>query len=280
MPGDERTWAAVVGPAGFGYGSGPMRLPAALLSLALLACGSSRVSLGGEVTYAKNAEENFVAGEKELKAGNHAEAVKLFEHVRNKFPFSKFAALSELRLADVKFEEGRWSEAAESYKEFVKLRPNHEQVDDAAFRVGLAFWKDAPSTFVLFPPAHEKDQQAVRDAEAALASFVEKYPGSKHLGEAKDLLAKARRQLADHEWYVAEFYAKRGHWAGAAGRLDGLVKKYPGSAREPEALYRLAEAYRHIDERARAQQALQELILRHPESPRRADAERLLAQMR
>jgi outer membrane protein assembly factor BamD len=272
--------AAVVGLAGFGYVPGPMRLTAVLLGLSLLACGSSRVSLGGELTYGKNAEENYVAGEQELKAGNHAEAVKFFEHVRTKFPFSKYAALSELRLADVKFDEERWAEAAEAYKEFVKLRPNHERVDDAAFRAGLAHWKDGPSTFVLFPPSHEKDQQAVREAEAAFATFVQNYPGSKHAAEARDLLARARAQLAEHEWYVAEFYRKRGHWAGAAGRFDALVKKYPGSPREAEALFRLAEAYGKLDERFRAQQALQELIQKHPESPRRADAERLLAQLR
>jgi outer membrane protein assembly factor BamD len=270
----------VVARAGFDYVAPPMRAAAALLSLSLLACGSSRVSLAGDVTYGKSAEENYVAGEQELKAGNHEEAVRFFEHVRTKFPFSKYAALSELRLADVKFEEDRWTEAADAYAEFVKLRPNHEAADDAAFRIGLAHWKDGPSSFVLFPPPHEKDLRAVREAEAALASFVEKYPQSEHAPEARGLLGRARGLLAEHEWYVADFYRKRGHWAGAAGRLDGLVKRYPGSPREPEALLRLAEAYRQLDERFRAQQALQELVVKHPDSPQRAEAERLLAQGR
>jgi outer membrane protein assembly factor BamD len=256
------------------------RLPALVLALGLAACGGSRVSVAGDVKYAKSAEENFKGGEEELRHGNYAEATKLFEHVRTKFPFSRYAALSELRLADVKFDQGRWTEAADAYKEFVKLHPTHENVDDAAFRVGQAYWNDGPSTFALFPPSYEKDQQQIRDAEAALSSFVEKYPGSKHAEEAKTLLARARARLADHEWYVAEFYAKRDLWAGAAGRLETLVKRYPGSSREPDALLKLAQVYEKMDERYRAQQALQQLIVKHPQSPRRAEAERLLAKLR
>jgi outer membrane protein assembly factor BamD len=253
---------------------------AALALFALLACGSSRVSMSGEMKYGKNAEENYQGGLEELKGGNHVEAVKLFEHVRTKFPFSKFAALAELRLADVKFDQGHWAEAATAYQDFVKSHPTHENVDDAAFRVGLAHWKDAPSDFALFPPSYEKDQQAVREAADALASFVEKYPGSKHFPEGQKLLAQARGRLAEHEWYVAEFYAKRGHWPAVAQRLEGLVKKYPGTSREVDALLKLAEAYQKLDDGYRAQQALQQLIVKHPESPRRAEAERLLAKLR
>jgi outer membrane protein assembly factor BamD len=264
----------------FGYFPASMRIALAFAAAALLACGTSRVSLSGDLRYGKSAEENYNAGVAEAKDGNHAEAIKFFEHVRTKFPFSKYAALSELRLADVKFDEGRWAEAAEAYKEFVKLRPSHEQADEAAYKVGLAYWKDAPSTFKLFPPSHGKDQQAVRDAVTALQNFPEKYPQSKHRAEAEKILAQARGRLAEHEWYVAEFYAKRGHWAGAAGRLETLTKKYPNSSHDVDALLRLAEAYEKLDEKFRAQQALQQLIVKHPQSPRRADAERLLARLR
>lgn len=257
-----------------------MRLAAALSAAAFLACSGPGSSLTGEVKPGRSAEETYKAGEAELKGGNHLEATKLFEHVRTKYPFSRFAALSELRLADVKYDQERWTEAAEAYKDFVKLHPNHENVDYAAFRVGQSYWKDAPSTFKLLPPSHEKDQQAVRDAVDALQGFAAKHPSSKYRPEAERILAQARARLMDHEWYVAEFYAKRGHWAGAAGRLEGLIKKYPDSPREAEALFKLAEAYGKLDERTRAQQALQQLIVKHPQSPRRADAERLLAGLR
>jgi outer membrane protein assembly factor BamD len=254
---------------------------APLLALAfVLGCGSSRVSITGQMKYGKTAEENYTFAEEELKDGNDVEAVKFFEFVRTKYPFSKYSALAELRLADMKYDKDRWIEAADAYREFLKLHPTHENADRAAVRVGLAHWNDAPGDFVLFPPAHEKDQVSVRDAARELAEFLERFPDSKYRPEAEKVLAQARRRLADHEWYVAEFYAKRDLWAGAAGRLETLVRDYPGTPHEQDALMRLAEAYVKLDERFRAQQALQQLIVKHPGSPRRAEAEKLLAQLR
>jgi outer membrane protein assembly factor BamD len=257
----------------------PFLARALALCLALAGCGSGRVSIGGEVRYGKTAEEDYTAGEEELKARNFVEAAKFFEHVRTKYPYSRYAALSELKLADVKFAEEHFVEAAAAYEQFVKLRPTHEQVDYAEFRVGYSHWKDAPKDFFLFPPTHEKQQEQVHLAAKSLGAFVENRPRSKYRPEAEKLLAQARARLAEHEWYVAEFYAKRGHWAGVAGRLETLLGQYPGSPREGAALYQLAQAYLKLNERFRAQQRLQELIVKHPQDPRRADAEKLLASL-
>ncbi len=254
-----------------------MRLrPLAVALLLLAACAH----VPGDVTYGKSAEDDWAAGEKAVKEHAYADATKFFEHVRNKYPFSKYAALSELRLADVKFAQDRLIEAADAYASFIRLHPTHDQVDYAAYRAGLAHWKEGPSDFLLFPPSYERDTDQFKDTVKALEDFSKKYPNSKYGPDAARLLAQARSRLEDHEWYAAEFYAKRNHWAGAAGRLERLVKDYPGSTREPEALLELAQAYMKMDERFRAQQALQQLIVKHPQDPRRAEAEKLLASLR
>ena len=253
-----------------------MSARAASLVLALAACAHG----GVDSKFAKTAEEDYKAGVEALRVHSYPEASRLFEHVRTKYPFSQYAALSELRLADVKYDQDHNIEAADAYQQFVKLHPNHEQADYAAYRAGLSYWREGPSDFILFPPAFEKDQAQVRDAAKALAAFVQKYPNSKHRPEAEKVLGAARTRLADHEWYAAEFYAKRGHWSGAAGRLETIVKEYPGSPREPAALYQLAETYLRLEEKFRAQQALQQLIAKHPQDPRRPQAEKLLASLR
>lgn len=256
---------------------GPMRLSSPALLLALAACAHAA---GGDSKYGKTAEDDYKAGQEEQRVKNFAEATRYFEHVKTKYPFSKYAALSELRIADLKFDQDHLVEAADAYQQFAKLHPNHEEADYATFRVGLARWKDGPSDFVLFPPPQEKDLSQVRDAAKALAAFVAQFPSSKYRPEAEQLLGRARTLLIDHEWYVAGFYAKRGHWAGAAGRLEAIVRDYPGSPRESLALLQLAETYLKLDDRFRAQQALQQLIVKHPDDPRRPEAEKLLASIR
>ena len=257
------------------------RLPSALAAALLLAaCGSSRVSITGEVRYGKTAQDDYQAGQEELKDRNFTEATKFFENVRNKYPYSSYAALADLRLADVKYDQEHFVEAAEAYQQFVQLHPRHEQVDYAAFRVALSHWRERPAEHFFTPPSEEKDQAQVRDAVKAVEDFVKKYPDSKYRPDAVKILAEGRGRLAEHEWYVAQFYAKRARWAGAAGRYEALAREFPDTPRAPAALYELAQACLKLEERHRARQALQQLIVKFPQDPRRAEAEKLLASIR
>ena len=61
---------------------------------------------------------------------------------------------------------------------------------------------------------------------------------------------------------------------------DGPLTDQNAPRPEQDALMHLAEVYVKMDERFRAQQALQQLIVKHPGSSRRAEAEKLLAQLR
>jgi outer membrane protein assembly factor BamD len=256
----------------------PLALAAALLTLS--ACGGKYASLTGGVKYAGTAEENYAAGIELGKDGAYPEAQRFFEYVKTKYPFSKYAALAELRLADLKMDQKLYAEAVEAYDEFTRLHPTHEDVDWAEFRKGVALLEDAPGDFLLFPPSHEKDQRQVARAATEFRAFLEKRPDSKHAPEAKKLLQEANARLAEHEWYVAEFYYKRQRWAGAASRYEILVEKFPGSRHEPEALLKLAESCIELDAKHRARTALQKLIVSHPQDPRRPKAEELLAKLR
>jgi outer membrane protein assembly factor BamD len=262
----------------------PLAVIAALSALLALApaCTTKHTTFSGALKTGKTAEENYSSGLDELKAKNYNEAVKFFEYVKSKFPFTKYAALADLRLADAKFDQDRFTEAADAYKQFVTLHPTHEDVDYAQYRAGLSYFKDAPGNFALFPPAFEKDQRQTEKAVQTLDDFVKTHEGksSKWVEEAKKVLAEAKDRLAKREWYVAEYYYKRGKWAGAAGRYEHLVAQYPGTGHEAEALWKLADSYQRLKENFRARTALQQLIVKHPDDPRRAEAEKLLASLR
>jgi len=254
----------------------PLAAAAALCLLALPACGKKAPA----VKYESPAEEDYVRGVAELEDRSFNDAQKTLEKVRTKYPYSKYGVLAELRLADLRYDQGKFIEAADAYQSFVKIHPSSPEVDYAAYRSALSRWSDAPTDFFLFPPVHERDLSQAGKAADGLAQFIEKYPASKYTPEAKEKLSRARDVLAERDWYGFEFYKKREKWQGAAYRLERLMKDYPGSTREPEALWELADMYIKLSERFRAQKALQQLVVKYPQSKQRAGAEKLLAELR
>jgi len=245
-------------------------------ALALGACAKSVPA----VKYESQAEQEYVAGVTALDDRDFADAQKILERVRTKYPYSKFGALAELRLADLRYEQGKFIEAADAYQAFVKIHPSSPQVDYAAYRAAMSRWADAPTDFFLFPPVHERDLAQISKAADGLALFVEKFPESRYAPDAREKLAKARDILAERDWYAFEFYKKREKWQGAAFRLEKLMKDFPGSAREPEALWQLADMYVKLSERFKAQKTLQTLIVKYPTSSQRGNAEKLLVDLR
>jgi outer membrane protein assembly factor BamD len=245
----------------------------AALVVALLA--SLAVSMGGcassedatkPVTYSLTAKQNYEKGLAELKDENYPEAAKYFQFVRSKFPFSRYAVLAELALADTQFARGNYSEAADSYKQFMRLHPTHSRVTDgyAAFKVGECYFKDMPDDVWLLPPSYEKDQSSVTDALHEMDEFVKKYPDSPYVEKVQPLRREALKRLVDHEVYVARFYLDRDYPKAAAMRLQSAIHRYPGSGREPELLLALGETYLQMGDVVQARDTFQRVIAEFP----------------
>ena len=145
------------------------------MTVAMTGCATSDEA-GKAVTYSLTAKQNYEKGLDELKDENYSEAQKYFQFVRSKFPFSKYAALAELAIADTNFAKASYTEAIDAYKQFIRLHPTHEKTVDgyAAFKIGECYFKDMPDDIWLLPPSYEKDQSAVSDALREIDDFVKK----------------------------------------------------------------------------------------------------------
>jgi len=238
----------------------------ALLGLAGCASGDDVTK---PITYSLTAKQNYEKGLAELKDENFPEAQKYFQFVKQKFPFSKFAVLAELAIADTQFARGNYTEAVDSYKAFIRLHPTHEKVENgyAAFRVGQCYFKDMPDDIWLLPPSYEKDQSAVNDALRELDDFRRKYPDSQYQKEAEPLRKEVLKRLVDHEVYIARFYLGRDKTKAAARRLEGAIKRYPGSGREPELLFALGQTYLQMGDPARSKDSFTRVVSEFPAAP-------------
>ncbi len=250
------------------------------LAAALPACHTRYTTVSGTLKLGSTPEDNYERGLTEMKDKNYPEALRFFEYVKAKYPFSKVSVLADLRISDIQFAQGRNGEAAEGYEKFAKDHPSSDQIDYALYRAGVAHLKASPSDFFAFPPVYEKDQRETEKAVSTLREFVQKFPSSTYLDDARKTLARAEDLLAKREMYVGDYYFKRGNWAGAAGRYKGLADTYPEAPLAQPAQLKLAQAYVRMNEKFQARQALQRLIVEHPDSRERSEAERMLESLR
>ncbi|MBK7538271.1 MAG: outer membrane protein assembly factor BamD [Myxococcales bacterium] len=247
-----------------------------LVALALVACGGAGA---GSVEYSVSAQRNYEKGLDSLKGEDWVAASKYFAFIKSRFPYSKFATLAELRMADAEFGADQYPEAIDAYRVFIRLHPTHEMVVNgyASFRIGEAYYKQLSGESWILPPAAEGDQSSNEDAAAELVSYVEKYPQSPYRQKAQEILKKVSKKLADHEWYVAQYYWKRDKPMGTVLRLRKLLDRYRGVGYDEEALWLLGRAYQSVSMTERARATWQELLQKHPQHLRAAAARDAMA---
>jgi outer membrane protein assembly factor BamD len=243
------------------------------LSLASLAgCGGARGA--ASVEYSVSAQRNYEKGMEALQREDWIAAAKYFAFIKSRFRYSKFAVLSELRLADAELGAEEFASAIDNYRLFIRLHPTHEMVSNgyASFRIGDAYYKQLSGDSWLMPPSYEGDQSANEDAAAELSVFAEKYPQSPYREKAQIIIKKVGKKLADHEWYAAQYYWKDDKPMGTVMRLRRLLERYRGVGYDEDALWLLGRAYVAVDMPDRARSTWQELSDKFPKSPRAGEA--------
>ena len=255
----------------------------ALLLVLLLAlapaCGGSGGT--GKVDYSVSAQQNYERGVEMLEKKDWIAAAKYFSFIKARFPYSKYAVLAELRMADAEFGAEHYLQAIDAYKQFIKFHPSHEMVQNgyAAFRIGEAYVEMLPGDMWILPPSFEKDQSATMDAHRELTQFLQKYPRSPHVPKARTMLGRVNRKLAEHEMYVARYYWDQDKPMATVLRLRRLLDKHGGVGFDPDALYLLGQAYVKVGDPARARKVWERLVKEHPQDERAGEVRERLARL-
>ncbi len=224
----------------------------------LVGCGGAQTH--AELTYAENAERAYNQAIEPFDNHDCVTATPLFQTVRREYPYSRFGALAELRLADCEIDQQHYSEAIRQYRAFIRQRPTHREIPYAQFRVVLGYFKQVPTEFVLSPPPEERDLAPARTALRVVRRFLRDYAESDHRAEAERIQEDVTTLLARHELYAARYYLSRDKAPACIGRVRALLRDFPGNRLEAEAHLLLARTYMHTRDRARARAALTRMI--------------------
>ena len=241
--------------------------PAEDQSLGSSVGGLNRGELPVAVRFQRTAEGNWVRGNDAFDDDEFLAAQQYFQYIRTKFPYSRYAAMSAVRIADCQYARKRYLEAIDSYQSFVRTHPTHKQVPYALYQVGLGYYEQIPGDFFMLPPSHEKDQAAIRDAERKLAEYVRRFPKDENAGPAQKKLDEVRKRMMAHERYVADFYDNLDRDRAYVGRLEVIRRDYADVGLSDELLLEITQVWTRVGEVEKAKSAADQLAKTFPASP-------------
>ncbi len=167
----------------------------------------------------KTAKELVNEGINEFNNGNYEYSINAFEKLKDWYPFSKFAVLAEIKIADANFRLKKYEEAARAYKEFTNLHPTNEAVPYAIYQNGLCYFNQVDTV--------DRDQSSAKTALDIFNRLIKQFPKNIYVNQAKAHKKKCLKSIAGHELYVGLFYFKTKHYKAALNRFKSVVCNYP-----------------------------------------------------
>jgi len=214
------------------------------LCIALLVAGCSSTADKDE-TAGWSAQRLYGEAKDEMNNRNWEKAIKLLEKLEARYPYGRFAQQAQLDVAYAYWKSGERASAIAAADRFIKLYPNHPNVDYAWYLKGLVNFNENQGIFSALdnPDMTERDPKGSHAAFESFKEVVTRFPESKY---AQDSAARMRflvNSLAQNEVHVARYYMKRGAFVAAANRAQYAVQNYPQAPAIEEAVFIMVKAY-------------------------------------
>lgn len=178
------------------------------------------------------AEVHYKRGLIYLEREQYLESEKEFMQVITDYSFSKFEPLAHIGLADTYMGKEEYASAAEVFKRFIKMRPNHEKADYAMYQIGNCSYLQKPGDWWFLPSPEEKDLSKVIESLEAFKQYLALFPQGKYVDETKKRIAEAESLMISKEIKIARFYLAQGKCISVKTRIEYIRKNFSLTSNE------------------------------------------------
>ena len=219
----------------------------ALATLLLALCLAGCSLFGDKANEHKDwqAADFYAAAKEQFDNQSWDAAIKLYEQLEAKFPFGRFAQQAQIEVAYAYYKQGETAQAVTALEKFIKLHPNHANVDYALYLKALANFKEdlGPFSRIIAQDLADRDPKAARESFEGFKELVTRFPESRYAPDSRERMAYLVEALARHEIRVARYYLSREAYLAAANRAQDAIVRFPNSPSHREALDIMIEAY-------------------------------------
>jgi outer membrane protein assembly factor BamD len=185
-------------------------------------CGLFEATVNQQMN--KSADELAAEGAAALQKKDYKAALKAYYDIKDWYPYSQYAILAEISIANSHFFLKEYDEALAAYEEFERQHPRNKAIPYVIYQRGLCWFKRVRSI--------DRDHTPALNSISQFKRLIDQYPDSEYTPKAKEHIEKSMGIIIAHELYVADFYMKTKKYKAALSRYKDIVKKYPGT---PEA---------------------------------------------
>ena len=189
----------------------------------------------------QTAPELAADGMDEFQNGKYKSAIESFEQLKDWYPFSKYAILAELKIADAYYHLQEYEDAILAYEEFEGLHPSNEATPYVVYQIGLCYFEQIDTI--------DRDQSTARKALATFRRLVRQFPGNPYAVKAAADIRACIKSIAGHEFYVGLFYYKSKHYQAALNRFKAVLRNYPDVGVHQKALEYIALTEQKLDQK-------------------------------
>jgi outer membrane protein assembly factor BamD len=222
--------------------------------LALIAAAAVLAVAGGcgllpdnktDETVGWSAQKLYGEAKDAMAARTWDKAIKYLEKLEARYPYGRYAQQAQLDIAYAYWKQGERASAIAAADRFIKLYPNHPNVDYAYYLKGLVNFNENTGLMSIVdnPDLSERDSKGTRESFEAFKDLVNRFPDSKYADDARARMRYLVNMLAQYEVHVARYYMKRGAYVAAANRAQYAVKNYPQAPALEEAVFIMVKAY-------------------------------------
>ena len=244
-----------------------------LLSIGLLVLILEGCSIFGAPTEIDDtkgwqADRIYQEGEATMIDKDYDKAIKYFQKLESRFPHGKYAAQAQLEIAYAQYKKQDPISCVASADRFIKLHPNHPNVDYAYYLKGLASFNERGIVEKYSgQEISDRDPKTLKLSFAALKELTERFPKSRYYKDATLRMVYLVNTLAQYELHVARYYMKRQAYLAALNRAKYVLEYYPNSTSIEEALVIMVSAYDYMDLQDLKADTIRILKTNYPQNP-------------
>ena len=196
-------------------------------------------------------------------------AITNLQLLESQFPFGKYAEQAQLELIYAQFKSADYESSIASADRFIRLHPQHPNVDYAFYVKGLSEISQSSGFFDSFLPTDNsmRDIGTARNAFGTLSELLNRFPNSPYSPDARKRLVNLRNQLARAEIHAANYYFSRGAFLAAANRGRFVVENFQQTPAVPDGLAVMAQGYKMLGMEGLSDNAIEVLAANYPEHP-------------